>query len=604
MRHPGSNYSASSRRTVIFVATVVLLAAIAWLAKGSGLKTWVTWHVLGRVPHGYEASVHEPSLSDRVRLTSDPMVQFDRIPLPTTNGAAFTCVRFGPDGRFYAGAIDGRIFRFNVLGDGTFSTPEILKSLQTANGGPRLLTGFAFDPASTADNPILWCSNGYFGFTGVPDWTGKITRISGSDLATVQDVVVNLPRSIRDHLTNQPKFGPDGALYFPQGCMAAYGGPDPGWGDRPEHILSGNILRLDVKAVTPGEPLDAKTRDVGGSYDPFAPGAPLTIYASGVRNAYSLVWTADGRLYVPTNGSDAGGNTPAGPGVPALINLPLVEDDWLFRITPGRYYGHPNPQLGHYVLNGGNPGGPHTPATIPLYPLGTKPDRDWTPAVYDFGPHVSANGVIEYLGDAFGGRLNHTLIVCRFNAGSDLVCVLPDKNGEFSWARSIGGSEDLNQPLDVTEDLRNGNLYVSEYGAKRITLMRPTTVRRDPQLVMGHHPDGTHSARVESGRELFNVTCIACHGVHGQGIPNLGANLQQSRFIAQTPDDTLASFIKTGRVPGDPKSVLNLTMPPKGGNPSLDDAGIRDIVAYLRTLQSEAQAALAPSTQPVATTRD
>jgi glucose/arabinose dehydrogenase/mono/diheme cytochrome c family protein len=604
MRHPGSTNSASSRRTFILVTAVVLLAAISWLAKGSGLKTWITWHVLGRVPHGYKVARHEESLSDHVRLTTDPMVQFDRVPLPTTNGAAFTCARFGPDGKFYAGAIDGRIFRFNVLPDGTLSGPEVFKSLEMANNGPRLLTGFAFDPASTADKPILWCSNGYFGFAGVPDWTGKITRISGADLSVVEDVVVNLPRSIRDHLTNQPKFGPDGALYFPQGCNSAYGGADPGWGDRPERILSGTVLRLDVKAVVPGEPLDAKTRDGGGSYDPFAPGAPLTIYACGVRNAYSLVWTSDGRLYVPTNGSDAGGNTPAGPGVPALMKLPLVEDDWLFRITPGRYYGHPNPQLGHFVLNGGNPGGPHTPATIPLYPLGTKPDPDWMPAVYDFGPHVSANGVVEYLGNAFGGRLNRTLIVCRFNAGSDLVCVLPDKNGEFSWARSLAGSEDLNQPLDVTEDLRNGNLYVSEYGAKRITLMRPTTVRSNPFLAVSHPPRGSGSARVENGRELFNVTCIACHGVHGQGIPNLGANLQQSKFIAQTSDDTLVAFIKTGRVPGDPRSVLNLTMPPRGGNPSLDDAGIRDIVAYLRTLQSQAAAELPPYTPSVATTRD
>jgi glucose/arabinose dehydrogenase/mono/diheme cytochrome c family protein len=602
MRHRGSNLSALNRRTVLFVTTIVLLAATAWLVKGSGLKTWVTWHVLGRVPPGHGAKARDQSLSERVRLTSDPMVQFDRVALPTTNGAAFTCVRFGPDGKLYAGAIDGRIFRFNVLPDGTLSTPEIFKSLQTANNGPRLLTGFAFDPGSTPDKPILWCSNGYFGFAGVPDWTGKITRISGDDFSIVQDVVVNLPRSIRDHLTNQPKFGPDGALYFPQGCNSAYGGADPGWGDRPERVLSGTLLRLDVKAVTLGEPLDARTRDGGGSYDPFAPGVPLTIYACGIRNAYSLVWTTDGRLYVPTNGSDAGGNTPAGPGIPALINLPLVEDDWLFRVTPGRYYGHPNPQLGHFVLNGGNPGGAHTPATIPLYPPGTEPDSDWTPAVYDFGPHVSANGVLEYLGGAFGGRLSHTLIVCRFNAGADLVCVLPDKNGEFSWARSVGGSEDLNQPLDVTEDLRNGNLYVSEYGAKRITLMRPTTVRPNSLLAVGQQQGA--SAQVENGRELFNVTCIACHGVHGQGIPNLGANLQQSRFVAQTGDDALISFIKTGRVPGDPKSVLNLTMPPRGGNPSLDDAGIRDIVAYLRTLQSETAAGLAPSTQPVATTRD
>ena len=45
---------------------------------------------------------------------------------------------------------------------------------------------------------------------------------------------------------------------------------------------------------------------------PFAPDAPLTIYASGVRNAFDLLFTSDGKLYAPTNGSAAGGNTPGG----------------------------------------------------------------------------------------------------------------------------------------------------------------------------------------------------------------------------------------------------------------------------------------------------
>jgi len=146
-----------------------------------------------------------------------------------------------------------------VNGDGTLATPEIFLSLQKANHGPRLLTGFSFDPASTADNLILWASSGHFAFADVPDWTGKITRISGADLSVVQDAVVGLPRSIRDHLTNQPKFGPDGALYIPQGSNSAYGAPDSGWGNRPERLLSGTILRLDTSRITPGEPLDVKT---------------------------------------------------------------------------------------------------------------------------------------------------------------------------------------------------------------------------------------------------------------------------------------------------------------------------------------------------------
>src|SRR6185437_7246350 len=141
-----------------------------------------------------------------------------------------------------------------------------------------------------------------------------ITVMSGPDLASVQDAIVNLPRSFQDHGTEQPTFGPDGALYVPQGSNTAMGAADSTWGNRPERLLSAAILRVDVSKLNLAQgPLNVLTSDGGGAYDPFAPGAPLTIYATGVRNAYSLLFTSDGKLYAPTNGSSAGGNTPAFP---------------------------------------------------------------------------------------------------------------------------------------------------------------------------------------------------------------------------------------------------------------------------------------------------
>ena len=378
--------------------------------------------------------------------------QFEQVQLPNTSGIAFTSVEVGPDHKLYGGADDGRIFRFPILPDGTLGPAQAISSLQSANGGPRLLTGFCFDPKADADKPILWAAHGYHGFTGVPDWTGKITRLSGSDLQLVEDMVVHLPRSIRDHLTNQPSFGPDGALYIPQGSSSAKGAPDKEWGNREEHLLSASVLRLDVTRVIPGHPLDAQTTDGGGSYDPAAPNAPLTVYASGIRNAYDLVWASNGKLYVPNNGSCMGGNTPAGPGVPALHNVPLDETDWLFCITPGKYYGHPNPSQGHYVLNGGHPAGRSDASIVPEYPIGTLPDAAWEPAAFDFGVHASANGIIEYTGNAFGGRLNHKLLVCRYNVGCDIVCLSFDHEGRISAVDTdIAGLDGFVNPLDLVE---------------------------------------------------------------------------------------------------------------------------------------------------------
>ena len=405
----------------------------------------------------------------------DPAIRFEQVQLPTAADAGFTCVQLGPDGRLYAGADDGRIFRYPISADGTVGSPTVITALQDANQGPRLLTGFCFDPQSNPREPAMWASHGHYGFVDAPDWSGKVSQLSGPGLAEVRDAVVHLPRSVRDHLTNQPSFGPDGALYIPQPSNTAFGAPDSVWGHRPERLLSATILRLDV-ASTCDEPIDARTADGGGTYDPAAPGAALTIYADGVRLAYDLLWHTNGHLYAPVNGSSAGGNAPAGNGVPALHNIATSEHDWLFKLRPGRYYGHPNPLRGHYVLNGANPTAARDPAEVPQYPVGTRPDAAWDPPVYDFGDHVSPNGVIEYRSSAFGGRLRNKLLVCRYNAGSDILCLTLDFEGNVaSETAGIAGLTGFTNPLDLTEDVRTGCVYVAEYGARRITLLRPVS---------------------------------------------------------------------------------------------------------------------------------
>jgi glucose/arabinose dehydrogenase len=400
----------------------------------------------------------------------DPVVRFKKVALPATENVGFTAVQVGPDGCLYGGGDDGRIYRFAIRSDGTVASATIIDTLQR-EGGPRLLTGICFDPASSADEPIMWVSHGFYGFNNAPDWSGKITRLSGRDCAMVEDVVVGLPRSVRDHLTNQPSFGPDGALYFPQGSNTAFGAADADWGMRPERLLTAAILRLDVRRVTPGQPLDARTPDGGGTYNPYRPDAPLTIYASGVRLAYDLLWANDGKLYVPTNGSAAGGNTP---GADALKSISISEDDWLFRIAPGKYHGHPNPQRGQYILNGGNPTPAYDFAEVCQYPVGTRPEADWVPAVHVFGKHVSANGIIQYKSSAFGGKLRDSLLVCRYNVPGDIAVLQINANGTITPAtKEVGGFGNLSNPLDLAEDPNTGCIYVSEYGARRIMLLRP-----------------------------------------------------------------------------------------------------------------------------------
>ncbi len=417
---------------------------------------------------------------------------FERVALGAT-GSQFSSLAMGPDGKLYAGALDGNIRRYPVQAGGTLGAVETIGSLRDAEGGARHVLGLAFDPAATAGNLVLWVSHGTPGFDSEPDWSGKITRLSGPALAIVQDVVVGLPRSVRDHAGNGIAFGPDGALYLAQGGNTEMGAAAADWENRPERLLSAAVLRIDTAAIG-ASTADAKTAE-GGTYDPFAAGAAVTLHATGFRNSYDLVWDTAGRLYVTGNGGSAGGDAPGtpavlpasctrriddasagdytGPAVPALLDAP-AQPDHLFRVAAGGYYGHPNPARCEWIMNGGNPTAGADPAQVAQYPAGTLPDRNYRGTAHDFGTHVSPNGIIEYRGGAFEGALQGSLIVARYSQGDDLIVLEPGPSGDIASTRTgVPGLTGFGNPVDLVEDRATGNLYVAEIGAQRITLVRP-----------------------------------------------------------------------------------------------------------------------------------
>ncbi|HEV2293447.1 MAG TPA: choice-of-anchor D domain-containing protein [Tepidisphaeraceae bacterium] len=436
--------------------------------------------------------------------SGDSGVSFDKVGLPTAMNQSFSGVTMGPDNRLYATTLTGHIFRYDILADGSLSDPFVVNTVRQRNGGPRFITGLEFDPASTAQNPIVWITHGQAVYENATDFTGKISRLAGANLQFYTDMVVGLPRSIRDHLTNQLKFGPKNKLFFMQGSNSALGAPDNAWGLREEHVLNAAVLVADTRALVrraeAGEgPLDVSV----ASYDPFSPIAPLGIWATGVRNAYDLVWHSNGQLYVPTNGSAAGGATPAtpaapfahtnridfttngpytGPEVPGISRVNETQDDYLFRVEYGGYYGHPNPARSEYVLNGGNPTSGVDRNEVPGYPVGTLPDRNYRGSIFNFGKNVSPNGAIEYRSAEFGGQLQGQLLVVRYSGGDDIIALKLDEQGSVTGQTTI--TSQLSDPLDLIEDRRNGNLYVVEHGAARITLLRPGVASTAPKLTL------------------------------------------------------------------------------------------------------------------------
>ena len=86
------------------------------------------------------------------------------------------------------------------------------------------------------------------------------------------------------------------------------------------------------------------------------------------------------------------------------------------------------------------------------------------------------------------------------------------------------------------------------------------------------------------GAELYVGSCMACHGPNGEGIEGLGKSWSGSTFIQSSTDAELLAFLYAGRPASDPLNTSGIDMPPKGGNPSLKDQDLTDLIAYMRTL--------------------
>lgn len=77
-------------------------------------------------------------------------------------------------------------------------------------------------------------------------------------------------------------------------------------------------------------------------------------------------------------------------------------------------------------------------------------------------------------------------------------------------------------------------------------------------------------------KQLYNASCAVCHGIDGTG------------DIPGTPDFTKLSKVYSERITyGYDSGKGGLTMPAKGGNPSLTDADIAALVKYIQQFNRE-----------------
>ncbi|MFI4940527.1 MAG: c-type cytochrome [Burkholderiales bacterium] len=101
--------------------------------------------------------------------------------------------------------------------------------------------------------------------------------------------------------------------------------------------------------------------------------------------------------------------------------------------------------------------------------------------------------------------------------------------------------------------------------------------------------------QLKTGEEVYKATCVACHATGAAGSPKFGDAGAWAPRIKQGYDTLLAHALSGFKV-----------MPPKGGNPALDNVEVGRAIVYMANhggasfKEPEATASAAPATAPAA----
>ena len=377
-----------------------------------------------------------------------------------------TCLAFGPDEKLYVGTTEGSIWRFTL--DDNSNLIEQFRS--NVLQGTQIL-GIAFHPKDTDPNDIkVYVSFNvlYQAYQGLgSDMKAGVSIISGANLDQRNDIVTGLDDSERDHGVNGLGFNQEGKLMILAGSNTNGGIPGPLQitSTHPEKIYTAAMLIADIdKPNFDGRIAFANNDNFNG---PQTAGNDVRIYATGIKNGFSMLFHTNGLLYVIDNGPTAGlGKISTGcntDGVePASIDkLNIVEE--------GRYYGHPNRARG------------------------TKDDRQcrfrwfYEPNDGYFTPPISMiassmNGIVEYTANTFGGKMRGQMIVSRLNGELWHLAISDDGRTVYNQyvISPFGG---LNMVMNS-----DGSLISADYYNNFLTVVKPVEAERTDLYVVSVFP--------------------------------------------------------------------------------------------------------------------
>lgn len=165
--------------------------------------------------------------------------------------------------------------------------------------------------------------------------------------------------------------------------------------------------------------------------------------------------------------------------------------------------------------------------------------------------------------------------------------------GARAWADNCGECHNLRSPQDLADAQASVAVAHMRVRAKLpgdmardiLAFLQASNDRQAAAEAPAATPSGLPAAPVTMaagdpvrGAQVYQETCVACHGENGRGALDGVPDFTDPRGRLTKPDEVLVrNMIEGFQSPGSP-----MPMPPRGGNPDLSDKDMVDVLAYMR----------------------
>ena len=453
-------------------------------------------HTISTTDASY-SSVNIPNLNLQVidNEVADAEVKFEQKVLDI-NLSEKTTAAWGPDGRLYVGSRGGTIEAYTLDDNYNITDTQVISTLQ--NLPNHEILGIAFNPfENDGGEPKLYVSHselyaneytyereGGTGFNELVDfspYSGEVSVLSGADFSQRETVVDNLGVSNHDHGINGLAFDGNGDLLIAVGSNTNAGIPDDDIGGLDESPFTAAIIKAEITKpnfngniqyqlpadwVAPeGLQVDPLTSQGFGGIVDVVPGTDVSVYASGLRNSYDLVYSTKGILYATENDANSGfGDYSTSATTQEPFNLDPANE--INIVEEGNYYGNPNRNRGR-----------QDDRQNVYYPSYDSSNDEYTAPIRQHGQHI--HGITEYRSTTFSEQLRGDLLTIELDSnGGTVINVELTDDGRgvenlVGLKTEASGGESLTQGLDVVTGFGGSIIGINYFG--NVTAAIPVT---------------------------------------------------------------------------------------------------------------------------------